>query len=165
MPSSLGLDECGKRRLQYAVKSEIQLRMGQCEDALQAIRMVIGRKAFIFQNEVRKAVTKVHKTRAFTKVEAVTTSLRYHAQLYRRARQVLLDLKAEDQICSRFKPLGADDLRTRSTFLDTGIKGQHLKHKNLAWFWFLDLKGDSVDNDVMTECELHLILPLCTSHN
>lgn len=155
MPSSIGLDKCHNRRLQYAVKSEIQLRTGQCEDALQAIRMTIGKKAFLFQNEVRKAVTKVHKTKSFTQVQAVTTSLQYHAQLYRLARTVLLDLNADRQIVSRFKILGADDLRTTTTFLDPGIKGQHLKHKNLAWFWFLDLKGDSEDNNVMTECESH----------
>lgn len=156
LPSSIGLEECHKRRLQYAIKYEIQLRTGQCEDALQAIRMAIGKKAFLFQNEVRKAVTKVHKTRAFTKVEAVTTNLQYNAQLYRRARQALLDLKAESPIIARFKPLNPNDLRTITTFLDTGIKHQSLKHKNLAWFWYLDLKGDSVDNDVMTECKYHL---------
>ena len=156
MPSSIGREECQKRRLQYAVRSEIQLRIGQCDDALQAIRMIIGKKAFLFQNEVRKAVTKVHKTRAYDKVEAVSTTLHYNAQLYRQSRKVLLDLQADGQILSRFKPLATDDLRTTTTFLDTGIKKQNLKHKNLAWFWYLDLQGDSENNNVMTECEYQL---------
>jgi hypothetical protein len=48
MPSNMGLKTCTERQLQLAVKSELQLHEGQMKDALQAVHLAIGKKAFIF---------------------------------------------------------------------------------------------------------------------
>jgi hypothetical protein len=52
MPSHLGIAVCEQRGLSLAVHAEIQLRIGQCNDALQAVRLFIGKKAFVFKTNI-----------------------------------------------------------------------------------------------------------------
>ena len=51
----------------------------------------------------------------------------------------------------RFRDLRPEDLKTTTTFLNHKERG--IKHKNLAWFWYLDVEGDSLDDNAMGECE------------
>jgi len=62
MPSNLGMQKCQDRRLQAACDAEISLREGQMNDALQSIRLIIGKKAFVFRTGVRSAPNKTIKT-------------------------------------------------------------------------------------------------------
>jgi hypothetical protein len=48
----LRLPACQARRLDALVQAEIQLHIGQCNDALQAIHFFIGKKAFVFKMDV-----------------------------------------------------------------------------------------------------------------
>jgi hypothetical protein len=79
------------------------------------------------------------------------STLRYHAQLYRRARVALQTLNAPPDVMARFRDLLPGDLKTNTTFLDSSIRG--VKHANLAWFWYLDMEGDALDDSVMKECK------------
>ena len=151
LPSTLGMSTCRMRRLQNAVEAECELRVGQANDALQAVRLAIARKAFVFRHQVRHAVNKKHKTRAYTKIQLTDTSLRYHAQLYRQSRDALKQLNAGPELLKRFQELKPEHLKTTTTFIDYRTPG--MKHKTLAWFWHLDVQGDSIDDSLMLECE------------
>jgi len=151
MPSHLGLAVCEQRGLSSALHGEIQLRIGQCNDALQAIRLFIGKKAFVFKTNIRSAPSKKYKTRAYRQVQSMDSTLRYHAQLYRRARAALQLLNAPRDVIARFRDLLPVDLKTNTTFLNSSVSG--VKHANLAWFWYLDMEGDAVDDSVMKECK------------
>jgi hypothetical protein len=142
---------CKGRHLQAAIDAELELRIGQANDALQGVRQAIARKAFVFRTEVRRAVNKTHKTRSYTKIQATDISLRYHAQLYRQSREALKQLNAPEELLRRFQDLRPEHLKTTTTFIDHRTPG--VKHKHLAWFWYLDVEGDSVDDSLMTECE------------
>jgi hypothetical protein len=107
--SVLGQQTCERRSLSHAVKSEIQLRIGQCNDALQAIRLTIAKKAMLFRSEVRPAVNKKHKTRAYHKVQAAEASLRCQAQIYRKSRAALKSLNAPPEVLDRFNELSTED--------------------------------------------------------
>ena len=151
LPSTLGLQRCRQRQLQHAVDAEIQIRIGHCNDALQAIRLYIAKKSMLYKTEVRPAVNTKGKTRAYHKVQAADATLRCQAQIYRKSRAALKTLNAPEDVLHRFKELQAVDLTTTSTFLHPSVKGR--KHKHLAWFWLLDDGEDSEDKNVMTECE------------
>lgn len=152
MPSSLGGKTCAERKLEMAVKAELQLREGQMNDALQAVRLAIGKKAFVFRTNVRSAGSKKVKTRAYTLVQSIDTTLRYHAQLYRRARIAAEALGASSELLTKFQSLEPEDLKTSTTFLNSKVSG--MKHKHLSWFWYMDVEGDSLDDNVMQECKL-----------
>jgi hypothetical protein len=151
LPSTLGMMTCQSRHLHAAIDAELELRIGQANDALQGVRQAIARKAFVFRTEVWRAVNKTHKTRSYTKIQATDTSLRYHAQLYRQSREALKQLSAPKELLHRFQELRPEHLKTATAFIDHRTPG--VKHKNLAWFWYLDLVGDSVDDSLMTECK------------
>lgn len=150
MPSGLSAEKREERLLQKAVASEIQLRLGQCNDALQGIRMAIGKKAFIYVSDVRKAKNQKGKTKSYDAIKGAHKVLQHQAQLYRSSRKALLDLGAGNELLQKYQVLLTSQLSTRDTFLDVTERGQ--KHRNLPWFWNLDVEGDSEDNGRMEEC-------------
>jgi hypothetical protein len=151
LPSSLGWEVCSARGLSHAAEIEIKLRVGQCNDALHAIRLAVGKKVFVFRNDVRKARSKKHKTKAYWKVQATTDLLSHRAQCYRRARKALQDLNAPHSILQKYQVLTADHLAAKETFLDSSVKG--VKHKHLAWFWTVNIGGEMVDDEMLKECK------------
>jgi hypothetical protein len=151
LPSTLGHQECEHRGLHRAVDLEIQLRVGQCNDALQAIRLAVGKKAFVFRNDVRNARSKKYKTKAYRKVQSTSDLLSHYAQCYRRGRKALQDLNAPEDVLEKYQRLTADHLTAKETFLDSKVKG--VKHKHLAWFWTVDIGGETVDDEMLKECE------------
>jgi hypothetical protein len=151
LPSTLGSAECDRHGLHRAVDLEIQLRVGQCNDALHAIRLAVGKKAFVFRNDVRKARSKKHKTKAYRKVQSTGDLLSHYAQCYRQARKALQNLGAPEDILAKYQSLTADHLTAKETFLDSTVKGT--KHKHLAWFWTVDIGGEVVDDEILKECK------------
>ena len=151
LPSTLGMQTCRTRHLEAASDAERELRMGQANDALQGVRLAIARKAFVFRTQVRRAVNKTHKTRAYSKIHSTDTSLRYHAQLYRQSRNSLTQLNVGLDVLGRFQELKPEHLKTTTTFIDHRTPG--MKHQHLPWFWYLDVQGDSIDDSLMLECE------------
>jgi hypothetical protein len=151
LPSTLGMKTCRTRHLQAAIDAEQELRVGQANDALQGVHLAIARKAFVFRTQVRRAVNKAHQTRAYTKIHLTDTSLCYHAQLYRQSRTSLTQLNAGLDVLEQFQELKPEHLKTTTTFIDHRTPG--MKHKHLAWFWYMDVQGDSIDNSLMRECE------------
>ena len=152
LPSTLGQDACKRRNLDHAVQAEIQLRIGQCNDMLQAIRLAIAKKSVLYKAHVRPAVNTEGKTRAYHKVQAADATLRYQAQIYRQLRVALIALKASQDVLQRFRELLATDLKTTSTLLHWHPSIEGMKHKHLPWFWLLDVAGDTSDMNMMTEC-------------
>ena len=152
MPFNIGQETCVNRRLEVAVQAELLLWEGQMNDALQAVQLAIGKKAFVFRTNVRSAKSKKVKTQAYTLIQSIDTTLRYHAQLYRRARAAVEILAGPGtSLLDRFQPLEPEDLKTTTTFINPSVNG--LKHKHLAWFWSMDVEADSVDDNVMRECK------------
>ena len=60
-------------------------------------------------------------------------------------------LSGSEELLTKYKVLEPEDLKTTTTRL--GQPHQGTKHKHLAWFWYMDVAGDSIDDDVMTECK------------
>jgi hypothetical protein len=151
LPSTVPSHLREERALEKETKAELLLRIGQCNDALQGIRMALVRKAFIWTSDVRFAASKQSKTRSYNNIKLADQTVRQQAQLYRSSRKAILALGADPGLLSKYQVLENSQLSASKTFLNTKAKDQ--KHLNLSWFWNLDVAGDSQDNKVMEECK------------
>ena len=153
LPSNLGPDRC-KELDTNLIKEEIALREGQANDALHAIRVHLGDKALIFRNTVRSAKSQASSTRAWTRVRSVEMAVNLNASIYSKCRLQLAKLPNHD-LLKKYLPLTKEDLKTSSAVADPNARGQ--RDTTLAWFWSLDVQGDTTGNDWMTECEYLLM--------
>ena len=65
--------------------------------------------------------------------------------------KALKKLGAGEEILSRYKEIKKDDIKTITAILDPNAHGQ--SHGTLAWFWSLDVAGDSDGNEYLEECK------------
>jgi hypothetical protein len=151
LPSMIGLQRCLDANMEDIVEKEITLRQGQVNDALQGLRMAIGKKSFLFRTKLRTAKSKVEKLRSWDDIGTVTGSVQHQARIYRKARLALLRLGTSDEIMKKYQVLKPEDLKSCTAIVDPNARGQ--RNAKLAWFWSLDVSGDSLDNELMLECE------------
>ena len=62
-------------------------------------------------------------------------------------------LSGSEELLSKYKVLELEDLKTTTTRLGQPHPHQGTKHKHLAWFWYMDVAGDSINDNVMAECK------------
>jgi hypothetical protein len=143
---------------------EVELRSGQCNDSLKGVRLSLGKKVFLFRTEIRQKGPKTGKTKSWDTIHSTDQTLRLHAQIYRSAREALVVLEAPKLLLKRFKVLERNHLKTSTTLLDPCRGGKIQdptrsvsKHDQLPWFWYLDVAGDSVSSNHLTECEHHCV--------
>ena len=105
LPSQLGHDWCNRNAAEDLAKAEIHLREGQLNDSLHHIRIALGHKSYLFQNDVRPARTLRLKTRAWAGVHMVESTVQHHTCVYTRARQAMVDLGAAANILDWYKVL------------------------------------------------------------
>jgi hypothetical protein len=154
LPSALGWKKMEQLARLDLVKLELALREGQANDALHDIRLVLIEKAVLFRNDVRYATSHAKKTRAWDKVHAVNVTLARHVAIYRKCRQAMVHLGADDDRLEIYQPLNKDDLKATTSVLDPNSRG--LRYEGLAWFWSLDVPRDTASNDWMSECEPYI---------
>ena len=150
LPSNIGPVRCKELGLTDLMKEETILREGQANDALHAIRVHLGDKAVIFRNTVRSAKSQASSTRAWTQVRSVEMAVNLNASIYSKCRSQLANLPDHD-LLNKYLPLKKEHLKASSAVADPNARGQ--RDTTLAWFWSLDVQGDTTGNDWMTECE------------
>jgi hypothetical protein len=151
LPSTIGMEKCIRANLSDIVQKELSLRQGQANDALQGLRMAIGKKSFLFRTRLRPATSKVQKLRSWSDIGAMEASVRHQARVYRKCRQALIRLGASDEIMKQYQVLTKEQLVCSTVVTSPNARGQ--REVSLAWFWSLNVQGDCVDNELMTECE------------
>lgn len=150
LPSVLGAQRRHSKSLEELAAQELQLRIGQANDALHELRVALIDKAMLFRTEVRHSKSQATTTRAWAKVSTVQKIVSRYAAIYRRARQQMVTLGAEPNQLSRYKPLTPGDLKASSAIADPNSRGQ--RNSNLAWFWSMDIPGDTRVDHWMSEC-------------
>lgn len=156
LPSTLGRDKCISCGLATLLDQEIKLRLGQANDALHELRLALVDKAILFRQEVRHAKSQSTKTRAWARVGGVQTVVVRHAAIYRRARRQLVSLGADAEILAKYRPLLDNDLKVTSAVADPNSRGE--RHSTLAWFWSIDIPGDTEVHNWMSECRFICVL-------
>lgn len=152
-PSTIGADQCRKLGLKKHMEAELQLRCGQANDALEGIRMGVGKKAYLYRAQVRPAQNKTAKTRAYVKIHNTDKSVLRNARIYRQARAAIIRLEPSADVLAKYKELLKSHLTTSTTLLDPQIAGQ--RHTPLPWFWAHETGRGVTDTILLDECEFH----------
>jgi hypothetical protein len=105
------------------VEVEIQLRIGQCHDALKAIQLALGKKGFLFRTQIRPKGPKTGKTRPWDSIHAVHQMIWLQAQIYCSTREALDALQALQDVMDRLQVLDHSHLKTSTTLLDPSQSG------------------------------------------
>jgi hypothetical protein len=151
MPSSLGQKTLEEAGLKMLTLQEIELRVGQVNDALGDLRVELGQKALLFRTKIRHTTNTKGRTRAWKEVNNSSMEVMKHVRRYDRARRALVKLGVDDGILEKYQDIKKDDLKMSADILEENRVGQ--KNTTMAWFWRLGPQGDSLGNDWMEECE------------
>ena len=151
LPSNLGMRVDKPEESTKFAQQEKTLRIGQANDALQAIRLGLSRKSVIFREDLRKAKTKTRKLRSWDQITMVDFNVRHHSRVYDRARTSLVRLGASEEELGRYQVLKKEHLNVTTARIDPSMRGQ--RDTSLAWFWTMDVQNDMEQVDGMAECE------------
>ncbi|KAG1845595.1 hypothetical protein C8R48DRAFT_750720 [Suillus tomentosus] len=149
LPSNMGLEKCAALGVADIADQELMLRQGQANDALHHIRVHLADKAVIFRKTVRVAKSQVLSTRAWAQVHSVDRAVSINASIYSKCRSQLCRLGADDALLKRYQPLTREHLKVSTAVADPNSRGQ--RNNVLAWFWSLDVEGDSDSSDWLNE--------------
>lgn len=150
LPSTLGWEWCCSHGVKSLAIKEAKLRFAQANDSIHKIRLALGFKSALFRTHVRDARTQKTKTRAWTAIHSVDTTVHEHARNYSMARDAYLKLQDPTGRSPELPPLLLTDLRVNTAILGAAQVGQ--RNKQLPWIWSF---GTSViqDGTWMDECQ------------
>ena len=133
LPSSLGKQVIEYHSLQDLAKQEIQLRIGQANDALVALRLELGHRALLFRTVVRRSRNTKGKTRAWKQVNQSSMEVLKHVRCYHHAQRALMELGADKDTLEKYQDIQKKDLKMSADMLKENRFGQ--RNDTLAWFW------------------------------
>lgn len=134
-----------------AQDTEIILRMGEANDALQGIRTEIGYKSYIYRKQIRPYKGKNRRTRGWDNIKRSDQELRFQQKVYTNALGCMKTLGAKADILEQYKDITKDDLRVVTAVSEPNARGQ--SKETMAWFWSLDVAGDSDESEHLEECK------------
>ncbi|KAH9031441.1 hypothetical protein EDB83DRAFT_2229595 [Lactarius deliciosus] len=133
LPSSLGWEWCASHSVKTLAMKEAKLRYAQASDSIHRIRLALGFKSALFRTQVRDAQTQKTKTRAWTAVHSVDSTVHEHARNYSVARDAYLKVQEASVSFPELPPLRLTDLRVSTAILGAAQVGQ--RNKQLPWIW------------------------------
>ncbi|TFK79311.1 hypothetical protein K466DRAFT_606244 [Polyporus arcularius HHB13444] len=164
LPSTFRHDFLRSRGLTGLAAKEWELRIGQMNDSLQAIRNGIGYKSMLFRKKVRGATSTKAKLRSFDEVHVADETIRKHVRVYTQARRAASLLFIDDDtrkatFLAKYKPITRDDLKASTTVLEAYTPGLRDKHE--AWFWTIEDNEQGKSNSWTQSCECrnHTVTP------
>ena len=159
LPSTLGFDYLKSKSLTHLAAAEMELWIGQMNDALQAIRTAIGYKSLLYRTKVRKATSYRTKLRSYDEVLVADDNVRKHVRIYlhaRRAVTALYDVDNPEQrkvvmdLLARYRTIRREDLRANTTVLEAFTPG--LRQVHASWIWNFEDNALGRDNGWMNNC-------------
>ncbi|KAG1720014.1 hypothetical protein EDB19DRAFT_1966658 [Suillus lakei] len=126
LPSNLGQGRCTELSTADVMHQECVLQEGQANDALHNIRVHLADKAVIFRQTVRMAKLQAKSTRAWAP-----------------------DPFSGQGGKHQHKHLFQEHLKVSTAVTDPNARGQ--RNSMLAWFWSMNVEGDSDSSDWLNE--------------
>jgi hypothetical protein len=123
-PSTLGWEWCASHGVTSLAIKEAKLCYAQANDSIHNICLALGFKSALFQTQVRDAKTQQTKTRAWTAVHNVDTTVHQHAQNYSMAREAYLKVQDVSGDSPELPLLNPTDLRVNTAILGASQVGQ-----------------------------------------
>ena len=153
LPSSFTMVERVQMNLGRIRRVEVELREGQANDALEALRAGLAEKSLRFRTEVKPAKSQKTATRAWDSIHRADQQIKAAVRSYRLARTSLEALGAEEQLLSQYQEIQKKDLKMSGDIVEENRVGQ--RSSELAWFWRLDRKQDTNQGEFLKECMWH----------
>lgn len=150
LSSNLGVECCNKFGIAGLIIQETILQEGQVNDVLHAVRVHLANESVLFRTSICPAKLQAKTTRASTQVHSVEHVINLNSMVYKKCRSKLLNLGASE-LLQKYQELNKSDLKVNSVVTDPNARSQ--QNSTLPWFWSLDVQGDSVSNDWLSECE------------
>ena len=157
LPSNSGLGDPGYCEI------ELGLRVTQADKSLQALRDAIADKSFQYSHVIRVAPRKNVNTRARANIAKLNNTIAYHARVYRRCRQAMTSLNADDITLGKYQTLSRDDLRSSAALLNPNEPGS--TRVQLSWIWQTAERGSHQSPNALRECELNVSFKCWTATN
>jgi hypothetical protein len=149
LPSTLGWQWCASNGVKTLASKEARLRYAQATDSIHLIRLALGFKSAVFRSQVRDARTQQTKTRAWTAIQNVDTTIHQHARNYGMARDAYEKIKDISLKAPELPKLIPADLQVNTAILGAAQRGQ--RNKQLSWIWSFGI-SDKKDGTWMDEC-------------
>lgn len=153
LPSSFTKPERVKMGLEQVARVEAELREGQANDALEALRAGLAEKSLRFRTEVRPAKSQKTMTRAWDSIHRADKQIRGAVRCYRLARNALEMLGVSNELLVRYKEIEKKDLKISRDVVEENRVGQ--RSSELPWFWRLDSKWDEDRGEFLKECKCY----------
>jgi len=155
LPSTFGWEWCISHGVKSLAIKEAKLCYAQANDSIHRIRLALGFKSALFRTQVRTARTQQTKTRAWTAVQGVDTTVHEHAWNYSMARDAYLKVQHASRDLPELPPLHLADLRVNTAILGSAQVGQ--RNKQLPWIWSFG-NSSKQDGTWMDECKQPFII-------
>lgn len=150
LPSSVPEDIQGHIR-QTLLKHELQLRRGQANDCLQALRLAIGQKSFLYREGIRPASRKSIMLKSKSSVVALSAHISLQCQIYSRTRSAMISLGiSANELENVYQVISKDDVQTSTKVVRPNDPG-HSQDK-LSWIWTTCIPSHDNGNHLI-ECE------------
>ncbi|KIK12597.1 hypothetical protein PISMIDRAFT_120613 [Pisolithus microcarpus 441] len=149
LPSTLSIRGELPSALQSLADMELELQIGQANDALHGLQLALVDKAVIFRNAVRPAKSYSMRTRAWGMIHMVDNSVKKQAKIYKRCRDAMIALHADAKILSRYQELTRSHLTINTAIFQQNAHSHRGDH--LPWFWSIDIPKDTESKSWMSE--------------
>jgi hypothetical protein len=162
--SVLAPGETERLSLQEIAQVEAELRKGQINDSLEALRLALGEKSLCFRAEVRNANSQRTTQRAWSNIHKFDAEARRHRKMYNHTRNALRMLPVEPQYLSTLQDITDEDLKMSGDIVEENRFGQ--RSDTLPWFW--RQHGDcefSIDSGPRMEECTHYLCHLACLHS
>ncbi|KAN0135311.1 hypothetical protein V8E53_006876, partial [Lactarius tabidus] len=133
LPSSLGWEWCIQKGNKALANKEARLRFAQATDAIHKICLVLGFKSTLFRTQVRHSRTQKTKSRAWTAIRSIDTSVHEHARNYSMARDAYIKVFDPSRGFPELLPLQLADLSVKTVILGAVELGQ--RNQQCPWIW------------------------------
>lgn len=163
LPSSFGKAAC-RTRLQGLAAIELDLRVGQANDALRYLRIAIGQKSFNFRTKFRAATgnpSYKNRLRNYAENQTLQMTIDQAAQVYTSSRRAMELLGAPKEILAKFKVLLKTHIASSTAVVDPNARGE--RNKGLSWIWHTQHDPEE-DPAWLDECMFHQYYLPAISH-
>ena len=135
-------------------QTELRLRQGHGDDALDQVRSAVINLSWQYKNRVRTATSGVQKTRAWDKIKLLNLIWKLQRRVYNQNRLVMMKIGNRTAVAQQNPFLDLQDCNVSTTMTNPNSAGQ--SSDRLPWFWSSSSHaagGTATDTEHQTECK------------
>jgi hypothetical protein len=141
-------------------KTELEIREGHGDDALEHVRTAVIHLSWEFKNTIRRALTGAEKMKAWDKAKLFTRVWKLHHRVYNHNKIVMMALGDRTTIGDKFPLLEKRDCNVNTVVSNANQPGQSTDRLPSFWSSAACVAATSVpDSEHENECNVPLFHP------